>query len=161
MTISPRITDFADGISAIDTEYVRPMMDASHLIVNGGRAAFVDTGTGHSVPLLMAALEEKGLDFKMEAHTSEIIGDDGASLRPGLHRGQRQPVEVDRCGVANGDLIAPRADEARNLARQQRQRRHWNPNTDCSSRFSANYGNGNYQAWYDFRQSTRYYSDTL
>lgn len=61
MTISPRITDFADGISAIDTEYVRPMMDASHLIVNGGRAAFVDTGTGHSVPLLKAALEAKGL----------------------------------------------------------------------------------------------------
>lgn len=61
MTVSPRITDFADGISAIDTEYVRPMMDASHLIVNGGRAAFVDTGTSHSVPLLMAALEAKGL----------------------------------------------------------------------------------------------------
>ncbi len=61
MTVSPRITDFADGISAIDTEYVRPMMDASHLIVNGGRAAFVDTGTSHSVPLLLAALEAKGL----------------------------------------------------------------------------------------------------
>ena len=61
MQPSPTITDFADGISAIDTEYVRPMMDASHLIVNGGRAAFVDTGTSRSVPLLLAALAFKGL----------------------------------------------------------------------------------------------------
>lgn len=57
----PTITDFAAGISAIDTEYVRPMMDASHLIVNGGHAAFVDTGTSRSVPLLLAALAVKGL----------------------------------------------------------------------------------------------------
>jgi glyoxylase-like metal-dependent hydrolase (beta-lactamase superfamily II) len=61
MQRKPRITDYADGISAIDTEYVRPMMDASHLIVNDGRAAFVDTGTSHSAPLLLAALEAKAL----------------------------------------------------------------------------------------------------
>lgn len=57
----PRVTDYPDGISAIDTEYVRPMLDASHLIVRDGRAAFVDTGTSHSVPLLLAALDKKGL----------------------------------------------------------------------------------------------------
>jgi len=57
----PRITDYPDGISAIDTEYVRPMMDASHLVVREGRAAFVDTGTTHSVPLLLAALEKKDI----------------------------------------------------------------------------------------------------
>ena len=61
MTSRPHIIDFADGISAIDTEYVRPLLDASHLIVHEGRAAFVDTGTSHSVPLLLAALEQKGL----------------------------------------------------------------------------------------------------
>ena len=32
-----------DGIVAIDTEYTRPLLDASHLIVESGRAAFVDT----------------------------------------------------------------------------------------------------------------------
>lgn len=47
---------------AIDTDYVRPLMDASHLVVGDGRAAFVDTGTTHSVPNLLAALDEKGLD---------------------------------------------------------------------------------------------------
>ena len=50
-----------DGISVVDTQYVRPGMNASFLIVEGGRAAFVDVGTAHSVPVLLAALEEKGL----------------------------------------------------------------------------------------------------
>ncbi len=53
---------YDDGIAAIDTEYVRPMLDASHLVVEGGRAAFVDTGTNYSVPLLLAALGEQDLD---------------------------------------------------------------------------------------------------
>lgn len=58
----PTLIDFDAGVTAVDTEYVRPGLDASHLIVHGGRAAFVDTGTSRSVPLLLAALEEKGLD---------------------------------------------------------------------------------------------------
>ena len=44
-------------VLAIDTQYVRPRMDASHLLVAAGRVAFVDTGTFHSVPHLLAALE--------------------------------------------------------------------------------------------------------
>ena len=31
----PRLTKFADGITAVDTEYVRPQMDASHVVVVG------------------------------------------------------------------------------------------------------------------------------
>jgi glyoxylase-like metal-dependent hydrolase (beta-lactamase superfamily II) len=58
----PSLIDFDHGITAIDTEYVRPGLDASHLVVQGGRAAFIDTGTAPSVPLLLAALEEKGLE---------------------------------------------------------------------------------------------------
>ena len=50
-----------DGIIAIDTEYLRPLQDASHLIIQDGRAAFVDTGTNDSVPLLLDALEQQGL----------------------------------------------------------------------------------------------------
>ena len=49
---------YAHGIHAIDTGYVRPVFDASHLIVHEGRAAFVDTGVSHSVPVLLAALDE-------------------------------------------------------------------------------------------------------
>lgn len=57
-----RTTDLSDGIVAIDTEYARPLQDASHLIIEGGRAAFVDTGTNYSVPLLIDALRQRELD---------------------------------------------------------------------------------------------------
>jgi glyoxylase-like metal-dependent hydrolase (beta-lactamase superfamily II) len=50
------------GITAVDTEYDRPLQDASHLIVEDGRAAFVDTGVNSSVPLLLDALKKQGLD---------------------------------------------------------------------------------------------------
>ena len=51
-----------DGIVAIDTQYARPLQDASHLIVENGRAAFVDTGVNSSVPLLIDALAQQNLD---------------------------------------------------------------------------------------------------
>jgi glyoxylase-like metal-dependent hydrolase (beta-lactamase superfamily II) len=53
--------DYPGGISAIDTDHVRPWLDASHLIVERGRAAFVDTGTAHGVPRLLAGLARAGL----------------------------------------------------------------------------------------------------
>lgn len=52
-----------DGIVAIDTEYARSLQDASHLIVEDGRAAFVDTGVNDSVPLLLDALRAQDLDI--------------------------------------------------------------------------------------------------
>jgi glyoxylase-like metal-dependent hydrolase (beta-lactamase superfamily II) len=51
-----------DGVIAIDTEYVRPRMDASHLVMSQGHAAFVDTGTSFSVPNLLATLAAVDLD---------------------------------------------------------------------------------------------------
>lgn len=50
------------GISVVDTGFVRPKFDASYLIVENGRAAFVDTGPNNAVPRLLAALEAHGLD---------------------------------------------------------------------------------------------------
>ena len=58
---SASITTLNDGVIAIDTEYARPLQDASHLIVSDGKAAFVDTGTNNSVPLLLDALEQQEL----------------------------------------------------------------------------------------------------
>ena len=51
----------ADGIHAIDVDYVRAGLAASHLITAAGRGAFVDTGTNHSVPKLLSALADSGL----------------------------------------------------------------------------------------------------
>ncbi len=56
------IIDLEHGISAIDSDYVRPLFDAIHLITQDGHAAFVDTGINHSVPLLLDALERKNID---------------------------------------------------------------------------------------------------
>jgi glyoxylase-like metal-dependent hydrolase (beta-lactamase superfamily II) len=50
------------GLVAIDTEYARPNQDASHLVVEDGRGAFVDTGVNSSVPMLLAALQHSDLD---------------------------------------------------------------------------------------------------
>ena len=58
----PQTTTLAHGLVAIDTEYARPLQDSSHLIIENGRGAFVDTGVNSSVPLLLAALEERDLD---------------------------------------------------------------------------------------------------
>jgi glyoxylase-like metal-dependent hydrolase (beta-lactamase superfamily II) len=45
----------------IDTLYLRPGLAASHLVVDDGRAAFVDTGAAPAAPRLLAALDELGL----------------------------------------------------------------------------------------------------
>jgi glyoxylase-like metal-dependent hydrolase (beta-lactamase superfamily II) len=60
--LSAQTTELNDGIVAIDTEYVRALQDASHLVLEDGRAAYVDTGTNNSVPLLLDALQQRDLD---------------------------------------------------------------------------------------------------
>jgi glyoxylase-like metal-dependent hydrolase (beta-lactamase superfamily II) len=55
-------TQLDHGITAVDTDYVRPILDASHLIVEGGRAAFVDVGTNLSVPRLLDSLQQQKID---------------------------------------------------------------------------------------------------
>ena len=56
-----QVVDYSYGISAVDSGYYRTMLDAVHLIIEGDRAAIVDSGTNHSVPLVMQALRDKGL----------------------------------------------------------------------------------------------------
>ena len=49
------------GIHTIDTAFQRDHFDAAYLIVEEGRGAFIDCGTHHSVPLLLAAAQRAGL----------------------------------------------------------------------------------------------------
>lgn len=49
------------GIHTIDTGFVRPRFDAAYLLVESGRAAFIDCGTNHSVPRMLKALDDAGL----------------------------------------------------------------------------------------------------
>ena len=57
----PFVQSLDHGIHVIDTGFHRPAFDASYLIVENGRGAFVDTGTNASVPRLLAAVEAAGL----------------------------------------------------------------------------------------------------
>ncbi len=50
------LEDLGHGIYAIDTGFQRPRFDAAYLIVENGRAAFIDTGTNHAVPRLLQSL---------------------------------------------------------------------------------------------------------
>lgn len=50
------------GVTVIDTGFVRPHFDAAYLIVERGRAAYVDTGPNLAVPRLLEALEANRVD---------------------------------------------------------------------------------------------------
>lgn len=75
------------GITVIDTGFVRPRFDASHLIVEDGHAAFVDTGTNHVVPRLLDALDALGVardavDYVIATHVHlDHAGGAGALMR--------------------------------------------------------------------------------
>ncbi len=60
--LAEKLSDFRAGITAIDVALSRPRDDAVHLVIDSGRAGFVDTGTAHSLPTLLATLETKGID---------------------------------------------------------------------------------------------------
>lgn len=74
MTITPPFVEqSSEGLFVIDTGFQRPRFDAAYLLVSGGRAAFVDTGTNHAVPRLLEALAAQGLerdavDFVIATH---------------------------------------------------------------------------------------------
>ena len=111
----PASEDLGHGITAIDTGFVRPFFDASHLLVENGRAAFVDVGTTFSVPGLVAVLEAKGLrpeavDYVIVTHVHlDHAGGAGEMMRrlPGARlvvhpRGARHMIDPSklRAGAA-------------------------------------------------------------
>jgi glyoxylase-like metal-dependent hydrolase (beta-lactamase superfamily II) len=59
--LPPYLEPLPHGVFAIDTGFERPRFDAAYLVVQQGRAAFVDTGTAFALPRLLGALEALGL----------------------------------------------------------------------------------------------------
>lgn len=57
----PESLDLGDGISRIDARHQRPGLAAFYLVVHGDQAAFIDTGTNHSLGQAVAALRARGL----------------------------------------------------------------------------------------------------
>ena len=60
--------DYEHGISVIDAHHHRPKHAAFYLIIEGNQAAFVDTGTSHSVPDALDVLARKGLTPEQVAY---------------------------------------------------------------------------------------------
>jgi len=75
------------GIHTLDTAFQRDHFDAAYLIIEDGRAAFVDCGTSHAVPRMLAALDEQGLspadvDWLLVTHVHlDHAGGAGALMR--------------------------------------------------------------------------------
>lgn len=53
--------DFPNGITCIDTGYLRPGFAAAYLLVEGGEAVFIETGPSHACSVLLEVLAQKGL----------------------------------------------------------------------------------------------------
>lgn len=77
----------SNGIHAIDTGFHRPRFDACYLIVEDGRAAFIDTGTNPGLPRLLGALDALGIprtavDWVIPTHVHlDHAGGTGALMR--------------------------------------------------------------------------------
>ncbi len=107
------IIDYDHGVSALDSGLGRPRLTAIHLIVERGHAAIVDTGSSHSVPRVLQALERKGVapadvDFVILTHVHlDHAGGAGALMqhlpnaRLTVHpRGVRHVIDPSR--LVNG-----------------------------------------------------------
>ncbi|ABK44175.1 beta-lactamase domain protein [Magnetococcus marinus MC-1] len=57
MTRPTPFTELGHGITCIDADFHRPGMAACYLMVEGSRAAFIETGTRYSVAAMVQALE--------------------------------------------------------------------------------------------------------
>jgi glyoxylase-like metal-dependent hydrolase (beta-lactamase superfamily II) len=60
--------DYGHGICAIDAEHRRPGLAAFYLLVEGDAAAFIDTGTSHSVPRALEVLRAKRMTPEQVAY---------------------------------------------------------------------------------------------
>ncbi len=122
----PAFIDYEHGITAIDSGFERPMLDAVHLVVEGGRAALVDTASNESLPKVLAALAAKGLsagnvDWVLLTHVHlDHAGGAGAYMRhfPNARltvhpRGARHMIDPARLVAGTVDVYG--AEEARRM----------------------------------------------
>lgn len=118
--------DYRHGITAIDSGYVRPHLDAIHLILENGRGAVVDTGTNDSVPFVLETLAAKGLgpdaiDYVLLTHVHlDHAGGAGLLMQKApnaklvVHpRGTRHMVDPSKLMAATRDVYG--ADAARKM----------------------------------------------
>lgn len=62
--MKPILVEYEAGITCIDAMYVQPGYACCYLMVENSHAAFIDTGTGNSVPYLLETLKLKNLNVE-------------------------------------------------------------------------------------------------
>lgn len=62
--VKARFQDLGFGITGIDTELQRPGLASCYLLTAGDEAAFIDCGTGNSLPFLLDTLRRKNLSVE-------------------------------------------------------------------------------------------------
>ena len=62
--VAPQLIEYEKGITCIDAMYIKPGHACCYLMVEKGRAAFIETGTGHTVPYLLETLKSKNLSIE-------------------------------------------------------------------------------------------------
>ncbi|MEW6165225.1 MAG: MBL fold metallo-hydrolase [Pseudomonadota bacterium] len=121
-----KLIDYRNGIHAFDAGYVRHQLAAVHLIVDGGRAAFIDNGSNASLPRARRALAELGLapeavDYVIVTHIHlDHAGGSGAYMQAFPHarfvvhpRGARHMIDPAKLMAATEDVYGK--DNARRL----------------------------------------------
>jgi glyoxylase-like metal-dependent hydrolase (beta-lactamase superfamily II) len=106
MPLPDFVEDLGHGVFAIDTGFHRPRFDAAYLVVDQGRAAFIDTGTNFALPRHLQALDALGLahdavEFVIPTHVHLDHGGGAGALMRELPaatlvvhpRGQRHMID--------------------------------------------------------------------
>jgi glyoxylase-like metal-dependent hydrolase (beta-lactamase superfamily II) len=62
--IEPILVEYEAGITCIDAMYLQPGHACCYLIIEKGRAVFIDTGTSHTVPYILETLKLKNLSVE-------------------------------------------------------------------------------------------------
>jgi glyoxylase-like metal-dependent hydrolase (beta-lactamase superfamily II) len=58
----PNVVAAGNGLHVVDTGYVRARLAASHIVIDGDRAAIVDTGPAPAAPFILEALAGLGIE---------------------------------------------------------------------------------------------------
>jgi glyoxylase-like metal-dependent hydrolase (beta-lactamase superfamily II) len=117
---APHFQDFDHGISVIDAEYQRRGLAAIYLMIEGNRAALIDTGTSLSVPGVLSVLHSKrmpleNVDFVIPTHVHlDHAGGAGTMMRnfPNARlvvhpRGARHMIDPSRLIAGVSDVYGP------------------------------------------------------
>ncbi len=116
MTQKATYIDLPHGITVIDAEYGTSGVAALYLMQSGDQVAIVETGTNHSVPLILEVLVSKGLDFNNVRYVipTHVHLDHAGGAGELMHQCKNAELVIHPFGAAH--MIDPSRLEAGTIA---------------------------------------------